>query len=141
MSKSKNEVVNEINENNVNESIDRLFDNNEQFKSLKKICEKDKDNIKSYMLSANIMNIETGKAKATITEINKESYKETELIDFLKTFDIPGLIVNKPVIDMEILQDSIYHGDINPVDIKPFIVTDTTYRFDIKKVKTVKNDK
>ena len=120
---------------NIQQVIDQFYENNEQFKSLKKIVEEDKKSIKEYMLSNNQFTIEAETAKANIVKVEKNSYKENEFIEFLQTFEIPGLIEFKPVVNMDALEDSIHHGYIKPEEISPYIITDTTYRLDVKKIK------
>lgn len=125
-------------ENNVliEEVVDRFYENNETLKKLKKSCEADKDIIKKYILDSDTpIVIETNVAKASVVPVTKQSYKEKEFIEFLSAYEIPGLIEYKPVINMDVLEDSLHHNYIDPVDIQPFIVEDTTYRLDVKKVK------
>ena len=125
-----------MNENlNIEQVIDQFYKNNERFKNLKKVVEDDKKSIKEYMLSNNKFTIEAETAQAKIVEIEKNSYKENEFIEFLQTFEIPGLIEYKPTINMDALEDSIHHGYINPKEISPYIIKDTTYRLDVKKLK------
>ena len=125
---------------NITEVVNRFYENNENLKTLKKVCEEEKSTIKSYILNNENNDIEnntvfTDIAKASVVEVKKQSFKEAELIEFLTPYNIPGLIEYKPVINNEVLQDSLYHGDINPKDIEKFIVEDITYRLDVKKNK------
>lgn len=125
---------------NIVEVVNQFYENNENLKSLKNVCDKEKDTIKAYILSnenndVSDNSIITDVARATVVEVKKQSFKEAELIEFLKPLDIPGLIEYKPVINNEVLQDSLYHGDINPKDIEPYLVEDITYRLDVKKNK------
>lgn len=125
---------------NIVEVVNQFYENNENLKSLKKVCDKEKDTIKAYILSnenndVSDNSIITDVARATVVEVKKQSFKEAELIEFLKPLDIPGLIEYKPVINNEVLQDSLYHGDINQKDIEPYLVEDITYRLDVKKNK------
>lgn len=125
---------------NIVEVVNQFYENNENLKSLKKVCDKEKDTIKAYILSNENNDISdnsiiTDVARATVVEVKKQSFKEAELIEFLKPLDIPGLIEYKPVINNEVLQDSLYHGDISPKDIEPYLVEDITYRLDVKKNK------
>lgn len=125
---------------NIVEVVNQFYENNENLKSLKKVCDKEKDTIKAYILSnenndVSDNSIITDVARATVVEVKKQSFKEAELIEFLKPLDIPGLIEYKPVINNEVLQDSLYHGDISPKDIEPYLVEDITYRLDVKKNK------
>lgn len=132
-----NTQITETEQENINDVIDRLYENNENFKSLKKVIEADKTMVKTYVLNHDIANntIQTDNAMATVVEVNKQTYKEKEFIEFLEKYEIPGLIEYKPVINMDALEDSIHHGYIAPADIEPFIITETTYRLDIKKPK------
>ncbi len=119
--------------------VDRFYVNNENLKKLKKSCEEDKQSIKTFILNTEEqIPIETNIAKASITQVTKTSYKEKEFIEFLATFEIPGLIEYKPVINMDVLEDSIHHDYIKPKEIAPYIVNDTTYRLDIKKISNKK---
>jgi len=126
-------------ETNIEEIVDRFYENNENLKTLKKVCESDKATIKAYILdSEGQFAIQTNIAMATVTPVTKTTYKEKEFVEFLSKFEIPGLIEYKPVINMDVLEDSIHHNYIDPNDIAPYIIEDTTYRLDIKKVKNKK---
>lgn len=127
-----------ITEENVKDIVNRFYENNENKKMLDKLCSKDKDALKAYILSNSIADntIETDIAKVNVIPVTKQSFKENELIEFLKPLEIPGLIEYKPVINLDALQDALYHGDINPADIAPYTVEDVTYRVDVKKVKS-----
>lgn len=135
--KKINTQIAETEQENINDVIDRLYENNENFKTLKKVIEADKTMVKTYVLNHDIADntIQTDNARATVVEVNKQTYKEKEFIEFLEKYEIPGLIEYKPVINMDALEDSIHHGYIAPADIEPFIITETTYRLDIKKPK------
>ncbi len=124
-------------ETTIEQIVNRYFENNENMKMLKKVCDKDKETIKTHILNNKCEDntFITDIAKAVVVEVKKQSFKEKELIEFLTPYDIPGLIEYKPVINNDVLQDSLYHGYIKPEDIAPYIVEDTTYRLDVKKNK------
>ena len=132
-------ITNSVNsgemEKSIAEVIDRYAENNKNKKILDKVVKEDSDIIKSYILNHKKDTINTDLNTAKVTSIVKSSYNEEDLIKYLKTLDIPGVIVTKEAIDMKALEDALYHNQIKPENIKPYIVNTTTYRLDVKAVK------
>ena len=132
-------ITNSVNsgemEKSITEVIDRYAENNKNKKILDKVVKEDSDIIKSYILNHKKDTINTDLNTAKVTSIVKSSYNEEDLIKYLKTLDIPGVIVTKEAIDMKALEDALYHNQIKPENIKPYIVNTTTYRLDVKAVK------
>jgi hypothetical protein len=136
----KVEVTTTTNEDTINieEVIDRYAENNKNKKVLESVVKKDSDTIKSYILNHDNKAVDTEQYTADVSSVVKSTYKEEELIDYLKTLNIPGVIVTKEVIDMKALEDAVYHNQIKPEEIKPYIVNTTTYRLNVKALKKAK---
>lgn len=133
----KVEVTTTTNEDTINieEIIDRYAENNKNKKVLENVVKEDSNTIKSYILNHDNKAVDTEQYTADVSSVVKSTYKEEELIDYLKTLNIPGVIVTKEVIDMKALEDAVYHNQINATDIAPFIVNTTTYRLNVKALK------
>lgn len=136
----KVEVTTITNEDTINieEVIDRYAENNKNKKVLESVVKKDSDTIKSYILNHDNKAVDTEQYTADVSSVVKSTYKEEELIDYLKTLNIPGVIVTKEVIDMKALEDAVYHNQIKTEEIKPYIVNTTTYRLNVKTLKKAK---
>ena len=73
--------------------------------------------------------------KASLSSSNKPTFNEEEMIPYLKSLDIPDLIKTKEYIDMDILEDAIYHNQIDPKSLAPFKSDNITYRLNCSKAK------
>lgn len=103
-------------------AIAEYFDCNNQYNSLKTNRAVYNDYIKELFKNNSLSTYVTSDTgiKATITTSNKPKWKEEELIEYLKPFNIPGLIKTKEYVDMEVLEDSIYHNMIDAANLAPF---------------------
>ena len=57
--------------------------------------------------------------KISVTNSSKISFDEDLLLEFAKTKEIPELVKTREYVDMEILEDSLYHKDIEPSELIP----------------------
>ena len=48
------------------------------------------------------------------------SWDEEALTEYCKTLNKPDLVKQKDYVDFDVLESLLYHGDINPNDLKPF---------------------
>ena len=57
----------------------------------------------------------------SVTKSNRTSYDEEGLLKFARTAKVDGLIKTKEYVDMDALENAIYHNQIDKASIKPFI--------------------
>lgn len=56
---------------------------------------------------------------------NRTTYDEEGLLKFAHTVGIDGLIKTKEYVDMDVLENALYHKQIDSGNIKPFIKVNT----------------
>jgi hypothetical protein len=57
----------------------------------------------------------------SVSKQRRTSYDEEGLLKFAHTVDVDGLIQTKEYVDMDVLENALYHRQISSDDIKPFI--------------------
>lgn len=105
----------------LNELCDEYYDCNQAYKVAETNKKMYTDAIKQVFKEQNISTYttETG-VKASVTTTNKPSYCEDQLIAFLKELDIPDVVKTKEYVDMEALENAIYHGQVDASKLAPF---------------------
>lgn len=56
----------------------------------------------------------------SVSTTNKPTYQEDKLIEYLKQYNVPGLIKTKEYVDMDVLESCIYHNEIDAKNLVPF---------------------
>ena len=123
----------------LNTLIDNAFDTKEHLKTYKKEESKLVGEIKKRMTEADIKNHVTSRAEASISTVEKFSFDDDKLMDLVKSLTdkklISKLIRTKEYVDMDALENAIYHGDLSAGDLEPAQIKTETVRLSIKKVK------
>ena len=57
----------------------------------------------------------------SVSTSNRTTYDEDGLLKFAHTIDVNGLVKTKEYVDMDVLENALYHKQISSDDIKPFI--------------------
>lgn len=105
----------------LNSALDEYYECNSAFNSIKHNRDVYNDFIKGLMKSNNINKYSTDDGvNASLTITNKPKYNEEAMIEYLRQFNIPDLIKTKEYIDMEVLEDCLYHNQIDAVQLAPF---------------------
>ena len=76
--------------------------------------------------------------KVSVTTSNKPSFCEEQLIPFLKGAGLERVIKTKEYVDMELLEDAIYHNDIDAQLLTPFKEDHFVTRLNCTKPKILK---
>lgn len=141
------------NEKEFLELLPELAQNNYELGILNKAVKNDKELIKQYMLTEDIESAEADGWQVTCSSTTKSSMDETMLISIIQDLikDAKGkdkealqnLIVMKPTINEDLLEDLIYNKQLDPEVVKPAIVESVSYtlRFKKSKKKTSKSRK
>lgn len=108
--------------NNIKETLQELvthyYLNKAEADSYKKIVDNDNAAIKEIMLKENVTEIITDDGiKATCSIAEKESFVEDALIEKIKSLGVKGIIKKKEYVDMEALENAIYHGKLNAAEL------------------------
>jgi hypothetical protein len=86
--------------------------------SYKKLADKYNGDIKSIMLEEKLPEFITEDGiKATCSVTYKESFVEEVLIAKIKELGVEGVIKQKEYVDMEALENAIYHGQLNAAEL------------------------
>lgn len=135
------------------ELLPELAQNNYELGVLTKAVKADKDLLKAYMLAEDIESAEADGWQVTCSESTKSTMDEPVLIEIIeKLIDdakgtekeaLQNLIIMKPTINEELLEDLIYNKQLDAEVIKPAIVESVSYtlRFKKSKKKTAKSAK
>ena len=86
-------------------------------------CKQMGNDIKELLLAGELKTfVSEAGVQATISITPNVEFLEDELLEHCKKLNIPGLVKTKEFVDMDVLEDAIYHGDIDPKTLKPFQV-------------------
>lgn len=107
----------------------------EEADKFKKQIDADNKEIKNIMSAKGLETCEAGGYEATYKVIVSEDFDETKLIKRLENYNVEGLIKMKPYVDMQILENAIYSGEIKPTDLADCKTREETPRLTIKKAK------
>lgn len=97
----------------LHELIPRYHRENELVKEHKKIADADNKQIKKVMSENDISEFSTHGLVAKITVAERVDLMEDVLMDKIKEMGIEGIIKTREYIDMNALEDALYHGKIN----------------------------
>ena len=127
------------------ELLPQLAQNNYELGVLNKAVKADKDLLKEYMLAEDIESAEADGWQVTCSQSVKSTMDETMLLSIIESLieDAKGtekealqnLIVMKPTINDELLEDLIYNKQLDAEIIKPAVVESVSYTLRFKKAK------
>lgn len=81
--------------------------------SIKKIVDVENKEIKELMKEAKLDEFEAGGFKAVYSVSERPEFIEEALIEKLKDMKVRGIVKKKEYVDMEALENAIYHGKID----------------------------
>lgn len=116
--------------------VPRYGTNKGEMDSYKKLCDADNALIKELMAQAQLPEFTAGGFKATRIVTEKESFDEVALIAALKKLKIKGVIKKKEYVDMDALENAIYHGQVDAASLASCQVKNEVVTLRIKAVKT-----
>lgn len=130
----------------INHLIEDYYDHDKQLKSIKKVCDAEKETIKNYFLDADIDTLEVNNIKCSVSTSYRQTINTDNCIQILNSMvdngkistELWGSIVKmQPYIDEDALEKAIYNNQIeaaelaNCIDSKPV----HTVRIGLKKAK------
>ena len=122
-----------------------LAQNNADLGELNKQVKEDKNDLKEYMLAQDIDSAEAGGWTVTCSESIKTSMDEPKLLEIIhelikdstgverETFE--NLIIMKPTINEQLLEDLIYDERVAKELIEPAVIKTSSYTLRFKKAK------
>ena len=128
-----------------------LAQNNAELGELNKIVKEDKNTLKEYMLAQDIESADAGGWTVTLSESKKTSMDEPKLLEIIQKLikeakgvekeTLQNLIVMKPSINEQLLEDLIYDERIKKEVIEPAVIETVNYTLRFKKSKRKKAKK
>lgn len=105
----------------LNALIGSFYDHKQKADHYKKEAEAENLEIKDTMNTMNIKEFNGDFLTAKINIQKRESFNDAKLLNLLDSYKdkIPGLIVMKPVVDMDKLEDAIYNGLLDATLLTP----------------------
>lgn len=112
--------------------VPSYFSNNKNLNSLKKVADEENKNIKTIMQNLELESFTADGKTAKISSVVKTSLNEDALLAWLKENELEANIMKtREYVDLDALENAIYNGVINPVDLAPFQVESTQIKLTI----------
>lgn len=93
--------------------IPKFGHNNSEAASFKKLADVEKSSIKDLLSELKLTKHSAGGYTVTMSETQKETFNEEQLIATLKKMKKQkGIVKNRPYVDMDALEAAIYNGEI-----------------------------
>ena len=128
-----------------------LAQHNADLGELNKSVKEDKNDLKEYMLAQDIESADAGGWTVTCSESKKTSMDEPKLLEIIQKLikeakgvekeTLQNLIIMKPSINEQLLEDLIYDERINKEVIEPAVIETVNYTLRFKKSKRKKAKK
>ena len=125
-----------------------LAQNNADLGELNKSVKEDKNDLKEYMLAQDIESADAGGWTVTCSESKKTSMDEPKLLEIIQKLikeakgvekeTLQNLIIMKPSINEQLLEDLIYDERIKKEVIEPAVIETVNYTLRFKKSKRKK---
>ena len=128
-----------------------LAQHNADLGELNKSVKEDKNDLKEYMLAQDIESADAGGWTVTCSESKKTSMDEPKLLEIIQKLikeakgvekeTLQNLIIMKPSINEQLLEDLIYDERIKKEVIEPAVIETVNYTLRFKKSKQKKQKK
>lgn len=122
------------------ELVERYYNLKSEMDSYKKQVDTDNLEIKKIMSSANLNDFGVNDLVAHYKVITTENFDEVKLLKLLKQLGITRCIKTKEYVDMDVLEDCIYNGELDAVELQDCKIVKTQERLIVSKKKEAKND-
>lgn len=122
-------------EKKLEELVPKFYEINEVAKSSKKESDSYKEEIKNIFEELNIKDFTVNNIKVAVQNIEKTSFIEPLVIDYLKQHGLDYLVKTKEYIDEADILMAASKNEINVVDLEPFTNTKIEKRITVKRGK------
>lgn len=119
----------------LDELLPKFYNINEVAKSSKKECDSYKDEIKNIFDELDINSYEFDNIKVTVQNIEKTSFIEPLVINYLREHNLEHLIKTKEYIDEADILMAASNGQLNVLDLEQFTSTKIEKRINVKRGK------
>lgn len=132
------ELTEEI-KSQLDEVCSQYYEYNQEYKSAETNKKLYNDMIKQILTDNGITKYTSSDGiKISMITTNKPSFCEEQLIPYLKSLNLEGLVKTREYVDMEALEDAIYHGQIDAKELSPFKEDHFVTRLNCTKPKLLK---
>ena len=102
-------------------AVANYYTYNQESKTVKATAELYNNRIKEILSENNMSKYTSSEGyKVSVSTTTKPVFNEVQLLEYVKTLNIPGLVKTKEYVDMDVLEDCIYHKQLNAKDLAPF---------------------
>lgn len=122
-------------EKKLEEIVPKFYEVNEVAKSSKKESDSYKEEIKNIFEELNIKDFTVDNIKVSVQNIEKTSFIEPLVIDYLKQHGLDYLVKTKEYIDEADILMAASRNEINVIDLEPFTTTKIEKRITVKRGK------
>ena len=99
----------------------RYYETHSAYKSIENELNLLKDMVKSRFSDLGIAKfVSDDGISLSISKSTKTKFDEDLLIGYLKGVGVPDVIKTKEYVDMNVLEDALYHGDVKAEDLAPY---------------------
>ena len=99
----------------------QYYKNNQSYKSSKSANDVCGDNVKELFKEYGINKFVTADGiRISITNTTKTSFCEEQLIPFLKECGLDSCVETREFVNIDALEDALYHGQLDPSKLAPF---------------------
>lgn len=99
--------------NNLTNLIPKYAENKHEMDTLKKVCDKENAQIKSFMKEIKQDKFEAGDYVANYSVQNRTNVNEEKLLEVLKNVKLNEAIKTREYVDFDVLEDLIYKDKVN----------------------------
>jgi len=109
------------NQETTKDKLDRLiplfYVNDKEAKQYIEVSEGYKKEIKQLMLDGSIEEFPCGDLRATCKISTREDFNQDRLLAKIKQLGVQGIIKTVEVVDMDALENALYHGQLNAAEL------------------------
>lgn len=140
--KEKEEIIlQDTTKQMLEDAISKYYDYHSQYKAIEATKDVYNKLIKETFEENNLNKYTTSDGiKASVTITKKPIIDEEKLINYIKSSGVKGIVKTKEYIDMEALENALYHGDIKASELQPFKTEKITTTLRCTKPQLLKED-
>lgn len=99
--------------------VPRYYSQKSEMDAIKKVVDKENAEIKSLMKESSLTEFEIDDIRATYSISERQDFMEEALIEKIKALKVKGIIKKKEYVDMDALENAIYHEKIDAAELAP----------------------
>ena len=114
-------VLDESTKQVLEEAISKYYECNSEFNAMKATKDLYNGMLKNIFADNHINSyVNSDGIKVSVTTTTKPIFDEDKLIEYIKSTGVEGIIKTREYVDMEALENAIYHGNIKASELQSF---------------------